>query len=158
MPSLSRKNIFSGVLYLVVNYIGTENYMNVEQILEMHNAGWEVGSHSMNHLDLSKVNAEMARAEIVGSRKALEDMLGIPILTFAYPFGAFSKTAMNYVKVAGYQGAMGARGYASSQGKWNLYYLQRVEVSGKEDTYAFIRFLPWHGDPAFLSGAITPAP
>ncbi|MFN3742990.1 MAG: polysaccharide deacetylase family protein [Anaerolineales bacterium] len=46
---IAQKYGFKGVLYLVVNYIGTENYMNVAQILEMYNAGWEVGSHGVNH-------------------------------------------------------------------------------------------------------------
>ncbi|MFO3797332.1 MAG: polysaccharide deacetylase family protein, partial [Anaerolineales bacterium] len=107
---IAEKYGFHGVLYLVVNYIGSENYMNVEQILEMYHAGWEIGSHSLNHFDLAKVDAATARNEIIGSRAALEDMLGVPILTFAYPFGEYNDTALEYVKAAGYQGAMGAKG------------------------------------------------
>lgn len=147
------------MLYLVGNYVGAENYMSVEQVLEMHNAGWEVGSHSLNHLDLTKVNADIARAEVIESRKALENMLGIPILTFAYPFGAYNSAALEYVKIAGYSAAMGASGYAPSQGLWNLYYLQRVEIKSSEDVKTFIRFLPWHGEPSFLfTNTLTPAP
>lgn len=156
---IMQKYGFTGALYLVGNYVGAENYISVEQVLEMHNAGWEVGSHSLNHLDLTKVSADTARAEVIRSRKVLEEMLGIPVLTFAYPFGAYNNAALEYVKTAGYSGAMGASGYTPSQGLWNLYYLQRVEIKGSEDAKTFIRFLPWHGDPAFLpTDTPTPSP
>lgn len=154
---IMQKYGFTGVLYLVGNYIGTEGYLNVEQILEMHNAGWEVGSHSTNHFDLTKLDPQMQRAEIVGSRKLLEKLLGIPIETFAYPFGIKDNSAMDYVRFAGYAGAMGASGYTCDQGKWNLYYLQRVEIKGTEDTETLKRFLPWQGDPVSLEN-ITPTP
>src|SRR5512141_2014422 len=49
---IMQKYGFTGVLYLVNNYIGADQYMNKDQILEMVAAGWEVGSHSMNHFDL----------------------------------------------------------------------------------------------------------
>jgi peptidoglycan/xylan/chitin deacetylase (PgdA/CDA1 family) len=154
---IMQKYGFTGVLYLVGNYIGAENYMSVEQVLEMHNAGWEVGSHSLNHLDLTKVSADTARTEVIGSRKVLEDMLGIPVLTFAYPFGAYNESTLDYVKSAGYIGAMGASGYTPAQGTWNLFYLQRVEIKGSDDAKTCTRFLPWLGDPAFLP-TDTPTP
>ena len=52
--------------------------MTEEQILVMYNAGWEVGSHSMNHLDLTKLEPDAMRYEIVESRAFLEDELGVP--------------------------------------------------------------------------------
>lgn len=158
---IMQKYGFSGVLYLVGNYIGTDGYMNVEQVLEMYNAGWEVGSHSLNHYDLTKIGADTARAEVIKSREVLEETLGVPVLTFAYPFGASDKTAMDYVKTAGYVGAMGASGYTPAQGTWNLYYLQRVEIKGSEDVRSWTRFLPWQGDPSYLptdSSTSTPTP
>ena len=154
---IMQKYGFTGTLYLVGNYVGADGYMSVEQVLEMHNAGWEVGSHSLNHLDLTKIGSDRARDEVIRSKKVLEEMLGIPVLTFAYPFGALNKAAMDYVRTAGYIGAMGASGYTPAQGTWNLYYLQRVEIKGSEDAKTFIRFLPWQGDPAYLP-TDTPAP
>lgn len=156
---IMQKYGFTGVLYIVGSYIGAENYMTVEQILEMHTAGWEVGSHSMNHLDLTKLDSDSLRFEIVESRKFLEEKLGIPIPTFAYPFGAYNDSAFDYVKFSGYIGAMGASGYTPAQGIWNLFYLQRVEIKGSEDTKSFTRFLPWLGNPSFLpTDTSTPSP
>ena len=154
---ITKKYGFTGVLYLVSSYVGAEGYMNVEQILEMTDAGWEVGSHGMKHLDLTKLNPAMLRKEVVQSRETLEEKLGVPVLTFAYPFGEYNNAALDYVRFAGYIGAMGASGYAAAQGTWNLYYLQRTEIKGSEDAKTFTRFLPWHGDPAFLP-TVTPTP
>jgi len=154
---IMQKYGFTGVLYLVNNYIGADQYMNAEQALEMYNAGWEVGSHSLNHLDLTKLDPDKQRAEIVESRQLLEQELGIPILTFAYPFGIKDPAVLDYVTFAGYIGAMGASGYTPAQGEWNLFYLQRVEIKGNEDAKTFTRFLPWQGDPAFLP-TDTPVP
>jgi len=156
---IMQKYGFAGILYIVGNYIGAQDYMTVNQILEMYNAGWEVGNHSMNHLDLTTLEPDALRTEIVESREKLEEKLGIPVLTFAYPFGFKNESAVDYVKFAGYIGAMGASGYTPAQGPWNLYYLQRVEIKGNEDAKTFTRFLPWQGDPTFLpTDTPTPSP
>src|SRR5258708_37659092 len=112
-------------------------------------AGWELGSHSETHPSLTLDPATM-RFEIVQSRQDLEAMLGVPILTFAFPFGIAGPGATDYVKFAKYIGAMGASGFASDQGKGNLYLLQRCEIKGSDDVKSIIRFLPWLGDPSFI--------
>ena len=97
--------------------------------------------------------------EIVDSRKRLAALLGVPILTFAYPFGDVSGAAVDYVHFAGYIAAMDAKGFTADQGLGNLFALQREEIAGKEDAKTFIRFLPWHGDPSFLpTDTPTPTP
>jgi peptidoglycan/xylan/chitin deacetylase (PgdA/CDA1 family) len=142
---IMQKYGFTGVLYIVGNYLGTNGYMDREQILEMYKAGWEVGSHTMNHYDLTKLTPEQLHREVFNSRKKLETVLGIDILTFAYPFGAVNRSVISYAQAAGYIAAMGAEGYTDNQGKWNLYNLQRVEVKSSEDAKTFTRFLSWQG-------------
>lgn len=141
---IMKKYGFTGVLYIVGNYVGADGYLNKEQILEMHAAGWEVGSHSMRHMDLTKLSPDDQRREIVGSKEKLEELLGIDILTFAYPFGAKDSSTMDYARFAGYIAAMGAEGYTDRQGEWNLYNLQRVEFKASETPETFSRFLTWH--------------
>jgi peptidoglycan/xylan/chitin deacetylase (PgdA/CDA1 family) len=138
---------FTGTLYIVGNYMGADGFMDRPQILEMYRAGWDVGSHSMNHYDLTKLSEKDLRTEIIGSKKKLEDKLGIEILSFAYPFGAKTNTILSSVHGAGYIAAMGAEGYTDNQGKWNLFDLQRVEIKGTEDIKSLSRFLTWKGEP-----------
>lgn len=142
---IMQKYGFTGVLYIVTNYLGVQGYLNRDQVLEMYRAGWEVGSHTMNHYDLTKLTPEQQSREIAGSKKKLEDVLGIDILTIAYPFGAKNKSILGAARAAGYIAAMGAEGYTDSQGDWNLFNLQRVEIKSSEDAKTFTRFLTWKG-------------
>jgi len=139
---------FKGVFYLVANYVGQLDYISIAQIKQMTAAGWEIGSHSLNHIDLT-LSPERQRAEVVESRKALETMLGVPVRTFAYPFGKASSGVIDYVHFAGYIAGMGL-GYTGEQGKGNLFFLQRWEVQSVFSMKSFAAFLPWKGDPAAI--------
>jgi len=146
---IMQKYGFMGVLYIVGNYMGTDGYMTAAQIREMADAGWEVGSHSMNHLDLQKLDEETQYIEIVDSREKLESEIGVPVRTFAYPFGLMNGSAGSLVHKAGYVAAMGL-GYTHDQGSGNLFFLQRRDIKGTYDMKQFAAFLPWMGDPAYL--------
>lgn len=145
----------TGVVYIVGNYMGTEGYMTAEQIKELVDAGWEVGSHSRSHRDLRQLQPEIQRVEIVDARKELQKATGVSVDTFAYPFGFMGNTG-SYVHAAGYIAAMGL-GFTSDQGKGNLFWLQRRDVKGEYDTKQFADFLPWRGDPAYMPPD-TPTP
>jgi|GEM_PF-119892 len=73
------------------------------QILEMNKYGIEFGAHTMNHVDLTKVEVAEARQEIEGSREALEDILGKKVTAFAYPYGSVNDTVKELVKKAGFK-------------------------------------------------------
>ena len=153
---IMKKYGFTGVLYIVANYMGADQYMNADQIKEMASAGWEVGSHSVNHLDLTSLEPERQRYEVVDSRTILEEKLGVPILTIAYPFGISNSSVIDYAHFAGYIGGM-SLGYTQNQGISNLFTLQRRDIQGKYDVKQFAAFLPWQGDPIFLP-TDTPTP
>lgn len=146
---IMKKYGFTGALYIVGKYMGTPEYMNVDQIKEMANDGWEVGSHSMSHLDLTSLDHQQQQYEIVESRKFLEDKLDVPIQTFSYPFGINDPAVINLTYSAGYIASMGT-GYTYDQGKFNLFVLQRRGVHGARDLNTFASVLPWQGDSAYL--------
>ena len=157
---IMKKYGFTGILYLPYDYIGAPGYLTVDQIKEMIAAGWEIGSHSLSHpLNFMILSPAELRAEVVDSRKRLEALLGVPIQTFAYPFGDVSSSAVDYVHFAGYIAAMDAKGFTADQGLGNLFALQREEIRAEEDAKTFTRFLPWIGDPSFLpTDTPTPTP
>ena len=63
---IMQKYGFTGVLYLPYFYIGTPNYLTVDQIQEMAAAGWEIGSHTLNHpTNFLALQPAALRAEIV---------------------------------------------------------------------------------------------
>lgn len=157
---IMKKYGFTGVLYVPYDYIGANGYLTVDQIKEMAAAGWEIGSHTLSHpMNFLFLDPPQLRSEIVDSRKKLENLLGLPVLTFAYPFGDAGNSAVDYVKFAGYIAAMGATGFTADQGKGNLFLLQRCEIKSSEDAKTMTRFLPWLGDPSYLpTDTPTPTP
>lgn len=147
---------FTGVLYIVTNYMGADHYMNADQIKEMAAAGWEVGSHSVSHANLTLQEPYRQRLEVVESRKILEETLGVPILTIAYPYGISNPGVIDYAHFAGYIGGMGL-GFTYDQGISNLFNMQRRDIKGTYDVKQFAGFMPWQGDPIFLP-TDTPTP
>jgi peptidoglycan/xylan/chitin deacetylase (PgdA/CDA1 family) len=140
LPIMQRYG-FTGVSYIVYNYVGLTHYMTADQIRALHAAGWDIGSHSLSHRDLT-MHPERQESEIVQSRQRLESLLGGPVLSFAYPFGAYNDDSLHYVNFAGYIAAMGL-GNKSLQGNKNLFYLSRQPVNGTEDLRTFGARLPW---------------
>jgi peptidoglycan/xylan/chitin deacetylase (PgdA/CDA1 family) len=153
---IMQKYGFTGVIYIVANYVGAPGYMNADQIKEMAAAGWEVGSHSMNHFDLSTLEGKRQRYEIAESREVLEAELGVPVLSFAYPYGISNSSIVDYAQFAGYTTGM-SLGSSNNQSSTNLFLLQRHDVRGTWDLRQFAGLLPWQGDPILLP-TVTPTP
>jgi peptidoglycan/xylan/chitin deacetylase (PgdA/CDA1 family) len=143
LPILQRYG-FTGTSYIVLNYIGIPGYMNVNHIQLLHAAGWEIGSHGLSHVDLTQ-NPRKQIDEIVESQKRLQSLLGVPVLSFAYPFGAYNDDSLNDVHAAGYIAAMGL-GNNTLQSDKNLFYLYRQPVEGTDDLQSFALLLPWRED------------
>jgi len=143
LPIMQKYN-FTGTAYIVYNYVGATNFMNKKQIRELHEAGWEIGSHSISHVDLTK-RPDRQEDEIIESRRKLQILLDVPISTFAYPYGAYDDLSLDYIYFAGYTAAVGL-GADMRQGPNNLYYLYRRDINGAYDLKTFAQFLPWQGD------------
>jgi len=77
--------------------------MSDDQIVDLHRNGFEIGSHSMTHKNLSRVSREEAWEEIVKSKDALENLVQSPIRCFAYPFGANNEELKTMVQACGYE-------------------------------------------------------
>jgi peptidoglycan/xylan/chitin deacetylase (PgdA/CDA1 family) len=136
---------FTGVIYLVGNYIGTQGYMDVEQIQILNHNGWEIGSHSMSHPHLPEVH-EQVYYEAGESRTLLINEIGARVNTFAYPFGEFDLSVKTKIVEYGYTAAVGL-GTQYIQSLDTLYYLSRIEVQNGVDMAAFASLLPWSSRP-----------
>lgn len=67
--------------------------------------GWEVGSHTATHENLSKLSPKELQKQIHDSRQKLGKLLETEIKYFAYPKGSHSKEVVNHVIKAGYKAA-----------------------------------------------------
>jgi len=61
--------------------------MTEDQVRHLHREGVGIGAHTVNHPILANVDESTARREIEQSRGRLEEMIGAPVTTFAYPNG-----------------------------------------------------------------------
>jgi len=141
---IMQKYGFTGTVYIVYNYIGSTSFMSQAEIHNLYDAGWEVGSHSISHVDLTKHQARQ-EAEIIESRRKLQILLNIPIESFAYPYGAYDELSLYHIHLSGYLAAVGL-GTDMYQGPNNLYYLYRHEITTQYDLKTFAQLLPWQRD------------
>jgi peptidoglycan/xylan/chitin deacetylase (PgdA/CDA1 family) len=138
---ITEKYGLTGVIYIVGSYIGADGYMSRDQIQEMAASGWEVGSHTMTHADLTLLDPDGLRYEVLKSREYLEKILGVPVTSIAYPFGNSTIAINDLAYAAGYIAGM-SLGSSSSYGSANLYVLQRLDVKGEYELTEFKLLLP----------------
>jgi len=103
---------FTAVCYIVTDRVGQTSdwtepapLMGWSEIREWVAAGMEIGSHSRTHRDLPALSTVELQDEVLGSRKKLEDRLGSPVQTFAYPRNIHGPRECDAVEAAGYDAA-----------------------------------------------------
>jgi peptidoglycan/xylan/chitin deacetylase (PgdA/CDA1 family) len=108
---------------------GRKSLMSEAQLKTWVDAGFEVGSHTCTHPDLTTLSRDVVMEELVSSRKALQHLIGAPIVTFCYPFGRLNADLVWCVRRAGYRLAVTTRrGRAASNDDGLM--LPRLSVSG----------------------------
>ncbi|MDQ1465761.1 MAG: hypothetical protein QOH10_176 [Actinomycetota bacterium] len=90
------------------------------EVVELSEAGLEIGSHSMEHRDLSLLPYAEALADMREARNILEDRLGRAVEVLAYPFGHATAETRRACRDAGYAAACRISGTGSWDDPWNL--------------------------------------
>ncbi len=90
--------------------------------------GIAIGSHTVTHPYLSRLERAAAMAEIAASRATIARELGVPVDFFCYPSGDVTQREMALVAAAGYRAAVGVAPGANRAGT-ALYALRRTEVT-----------------------------
>lgn len=85
--------------FLPTGFVGTEHVFPWDaklprmknlcwaDVRAMAGLGFDFGSHTVNHVDLGSVPLDVAKREIVESKKVIEDQIQKPVRWLAYPFG-----------------------------------------------------------------------
>jgi peptidoglycan/xylan/chitin deacetylase (PgdA/CDA1 family) len=76
-----------------------------EELAELADAGWEIGSHTCSHRRLTTLSDHEVRAELVDSKAECEDRLGRPCRSLAYPYGDHDARIARAARRAGYSAA-----------------------------------------------------
>lgn len=87
LPLESRQSRIK-TMYTLIPVIPPSNLMMTSaQIRVLHNAGMEIGGHTVNHPILARMEYSAARAEIANGKEMLEGIIRAPVRLFAYPNG-----------------------------------------------------------------------
>lgn len=106
--------------------------MRSDQVRQLHQAGIEIGAHTVRHPILARLGAPAARREIADGRDALEALIGSPVRLFAFPNGKpghdYLPEHVAMVRELGFDGAVSTAAGAAGPGS---------------DPYQLPRFTPW---------------
>jgi len=116
---------------------GKRPMMNDQQVHELFYLGHEIGAHTMTHPKLTEIPLAEARKEIFQSKFYLENLIDSPIISFAYPCGAFNETISNLVKEAGFFYGVTTKEALLKNGNINWFKLPRI---GIDETIGLLQF------------------
>jgi peptidoglycan/xylan/chitin deacetylase (PgdA/CDA1 family) len=126
-----RKLGWPGVLSAIAGRIGKPGAeLSNAMVEQMVRNGWELDSHTINHVDVSQASGAQLQSEVAGSRRMLQQRFHQPVNFFCYPSGRYDDQAIQAVRDAGYLGATTTdEGLAS---KSERYTLKRIRVDGSD--------------------------
>lgn len=145
-----RRRCLSACFFVATEFIGSTKvpwwdaerqirprWMTWDNVRALRRDGFEIGSHTMNHVDLGVVEHEEAAREVEESRKRLEHELDSPVCFFSYPYGGphqITEESREAVRRAGYTCCLSAFGGVVRRDD-DPFHLRRTPIS------------PWHTSP-----------
>ena len=101
-----------------------EMIVSREEVLELAQAGVEIGAHTVDHVELNDLPFEQALDQLRRSRATLEDLLGKEVTSMAYPYGRPTGQTPLAAQRAGYELACACTG----PGPWEPFNLPREPI------------------------------
>ena len=119
------------ILFVNTREVGSFNYMNWDQILELHKSeNVEIGNHSHSHEYLVDENSDFIKEDILKSIDIFKKKLGTNSDFFSYPFGEYSLEFKKIIKDLGFLYAFGQHSGVIDETK-DLFELPRFPINEK---------------------------
>lgn len=109
----------AATVFLVTGYLGKRNrwdanlggihftHLSQQQVVELVQNGWEIGSHTVSHRCLSGMPVALIRTELRDSKQYLETTFDREVAYFSAPFGKTNRQILEIVREVGYRGVCG---------------------------------------------------
>ena len=94
---------FGATFYVTCEHLGRPGWLTTQQLKELADQGFEIGSHAMTHRYLQDLTTPEIREELSGSKKRLEDLTGKPVAHFTCPGGRWDRRVAEEARAAGYE-------------------------------------------------------
>jgi peptidoglycan/xylan/chitin deacetylase (PgdA/CDA1 family) len=113
LPEMEARGV-TGTVFAIAGFVGDCSRWDVrlsprrfrhaswDQLRDLADRGFEIGSHSMSHRDLTRLDTASLKRELEVSKKTLEDGTGHRVSSISYPFGRFSRRVVGEALEAGY--------------------------------------------------------
>lgn len=90
-------------VFLVTSSIGTDTFMNEQEILFLKEKGFRFQSHTHTHPALPGLSEEQLKEEFLTSKNILEKLLTEKVTALCFPEGLFSSKVTRVAKACGYK-------------------------------------------------------
>jgi peptidoglycan/xylan/chitin deacetylase (PgdA/CDA1 family) len=97
---------FTATFFIPWVNIGRPHYLDRRSVKQLSRDGFRIGSHGLTHCRLDSVGAERLRQELTESKARLEDLVGLPVIDLAVPFGSYDQRVIEAALRAGYAAIM----------------------------------------------------
>jgi len=121
-------DLVSGGLYLGDDPPATS--LTPDMVQGLLDDGWGLESHTVSHLDVTRLWGRKLQHQLVDSRTQLEKLFDVRVDFFCFPGGIYDKRVKLAVRRAGYLAATGTR-YAAATPR-DLFSLPRIYAYGGE--------------------------
>ena len=99
-------------IFITTNFIKSnkKEFLTINELKEISLLdNVDIGSHTVSHPYLTRLNDNAVMHELLDSKHFLEDILGKPVKLFAYPHGDYDKRIRDLVEEAGYEVARSSK-------------------------------------------------
>ena len=96
-------------------YAPQTRVMTADEVRALRERGMEIGAHTHEHPDLTTLPGDGAVEELRRGKRELEELLGEPVETLAYPFGRADAATRDAARTAGFVAACRTCG----EGNWS---------------------------------------
>ncbi len=116
--------------------------LDIAELRALEASGFEIGSHGVDHLRMTALNDAALDYQMNTSRQSLEQALGNPVRSFAYPFGAWDARVRDAADAAGYGHACTTvSGWALRDG--DPLRIRRLTIKNTDSAAVLARKLAW---------------
>jgi peptidoglycan/xylan/chitin deacetylase (PgdA/CDA1 family) len=139
---------FTAMLFLSTAYMGKsyeqndfyfvkhDRQLTWDEVRELSANGWSIQSHGNTHVKMTGIGREALIGEVTVSKNIIEQNLGKPVDSFAFPYGIYNNAVITRLKEADYSFA-----YSVHSGKLfpsaNRFHLPRIEINNMDSMESF---------------------
>ncbi|RJQ35622.1 hypothetical protein C4568_00700 [Candidatus Parcubacteria bacterium] len=137
---VAKKHDLVGTVFVSTGYVGADPWcMTWENVADFKEAGWEIASHAVHHIEMYKLNDWVS--EIVGSATDLMKKVGVAPVGFAPPYGEATDDHINFIREIGiyrYVVLESGDGFNALTG-YDRYNLDRLAVTSAKEACALVQ-------------------